>query len=153
MRIRLSTILFFFVLAPVGHACSWSYDYFFQVSKLRGSVVGVNRGDPRQMVASIRHQVKLSGVRLKLRRYEWPVKDLDRLSVIKTALTDKRGYFDFGALPPGHYFLTIDTPWGWEDVFTVEVKRPGIETASVVIDISPNFPDCTGGHEFIIQSK
>jgi hypothetical protein len=97
--------------------------------------------------------VKLGGVRLKIRHYEWPVKDLDRLPVFKTALTDKSGNFDFGEVAPGHYFLTIDTPWGWEDVFTVEMKNIGIDTSSVDIDISPNFPDCTGGHEFIIHSK
>jgi len=71
---------------------------------------------------------------------------------VKQVEADDLGDFDFGALSPGHYTLMIASPWG-EDRFDVEVLQLQMPTASVTIDVSPNYPDCTGGHEFISVSK
>jgi hypothetical protein len=68
--------------------------------------------------------------------------------IVKMVETDGDGMFDFGPLQAGHYTLTIDD----EDSFDVEVKELPQVTESVTIDVSPVYPDCTGGHEFIART-
>ena len=69
--------------------------------------------------------------------------------VIRTVETDTEGRFDFGPLGTGHYTLAIDG----NDSFDVEIKVLPQATESVTIDVSPVFPDCTGGHEFVVKTK
>jgi len=67
---------------------------------------------------------------------------------VKTVETNSDGHFDFGPLKIGHYTLVIEG-----DQFDVEIKDLPRLTESVTIDVSPIFPDCTGGHEFILKEK
>jgi hypothetical protein len=69
--------------------------------------------------------------------------------LVKKVETDGNGMFDFGVLRTGHYTLAIDD----EDFFDVEIKVLPQITESVTIDVSPVFPDCTGGHEFHIKTR
>ena len=69
--------------------------------------------------------------------------------IVKTLETDGKGVFDFGPLPTGHYTLVIDG----EDSFDVEIKELPQVTESVTIDVSPVYPDCTGGHEFNVKTR
>jgi hypothetical protein len=68
--------------------------------------------------------------------------------------TDDHGNFDFGVLNEGHYTLIVDDAgWGSSEWFDVEIKSLPKQTDSVTIDVSPHFPDCKGGHEFIVDTK
>lgn len=58
----------------------------------------------------------------------------------KTVETNEHGRFDFGSLKFGHYTLRVDG-----DLFDVEIKDLPRQTESVTIDVSPIYPDCTGG--------
>ena len=82
-------------------------------------------------------------VRLPYRRTE-----AGENQIVKQLVADDDGNFDFGPLPVGHYTLLIASTRG-EDTFDVQVTPLQKPTASVTIDVSPNYPDCTGGHEFI----
>lgn len=77
-----------------------------------------------------------------------------RLVPVKSVLTDTDGKFDFGVLRPSHYFLKASDEKGslsaW---FEVEVKGPPNPKESETIDISPVYPDCSGGHEFIVRAN
>ena len=74
--------------------------------------------------------------------------------LVKKSTADEDGNFDFGSLNLGHYTLIVDdVSWGSSDWFDVEIKALPRQTESVTVDISPNFPDCKGGHEFIISSN
>jgi hypothetical protein len=64
-----------------------------------------------------------------------------------SVLDDREGRFDFGPLGTGHYTLEIDG----KDWFDVEIKVLPQVTESVTIDVSPVFPDCTEGHEFVVK--
>ena len=76
------------------------------------------------------------------------------MSLVKKSTADDDGNFDFGTLNQGHYTLIVDdVGWGSSTWFDVEIKNLPRQTESVIVDISPNFPDCKGGHEFIINSK
>jgi hypothetical protein len=74
--------------------------------------------------------------------------DLKRIAVVKT---DANGNFDFGKVGIGHYYLHVDAKdsGAMEDSFEVEVTDRARLTQSILIDISPVHPDCTGGHDFI----
>lgn len=54
----------------------------------------------------------------------------------------------------GHYTLVVDdeklSSSNW---FDVEMKDRSLAKESVIIDVSPHFPDCKGGHEFIVKTK
>ncbi|MGB9007469.1 MAG: hypothetical protein WCC18_02555 [Candidatus Acidiferrales bacterium] len=76
------------------------------------------------------------------------------MPLVKKTEADDSGNFDFGALNDGHYTLVVDDPkWASSSWFDVEIKKLPRQTDSVIVDVSPNFPDCKGGHEFIIKSK
>jgi hypothetical protein len=112
--------------------CSFSTNYFYEVTNLRGTVV-------RQQA------------RLILYEYCWPC-DVFSRGPVKSVVANGDGKFDFGSLKPGHYYLRIEDEKGplsaW---FQVEVKGPQNANESETIDISPVYPDCTGGHEFIVK--
>ena len=127
------------------YACSWAIGYFHQVTQLRGTVVGMHRGWPRWL----RLHVTRGNVNLRLYEYRWPVQDISEMPLVKTAKTDNNGWFDFGNLPEGHYKLVIDWPVEYGNLFDVEIKKLPQPTISVKIDVTLNFPDCTGGHEFL----
>ena len=93
-----------------------------------------------------------SNVTLALYEYQWPAK-IEDLNLVKKAKSDSTGHFDFGTVRRGHYTLAIDTPWNGRDIYDVEVVAASSKTASITIDISPNFPDCTHGHEFIVHQR
>jgi len=91
-------------------------------------------------------------VNLRLYEYRLP-RSLRESQPVANARTGKDGGFDFGQLHDGHYTLFIHWPEEYGNIFDVEIKRLPLETSSILIDVSPVNPDCTGGHEFIIKSK
>ncbi len=159
MRVRNGVLATAFLLllgvllgVPQTRACSWAIGYFHQVTALKGRVVGTDV-TLFQYAGWLRQSFARKHVKLTLYEYRWP-RALDNMVPVKTAETDKYGKFDFEALGTGHYTLVIDEKtWGHSDWFDVEVKELPRSTESVTIDVSPNFPDCTGGHEFIVKMK
>jgi hypothetical protein len=141
-------------------SCSLVRGYFYQVTKLRGRIVGMTNYWPLLGYRSypsypswIRHRLSRDNVKLRLDNYGWPTRNRSETPPIKTVTTDKNGGFDFGSIPVGHYTLVIDWPVIDGDFFDVEVNNRAVETSSVTIDVSPVDPDCKGGHEFMIRSK
>jgi hypothetical protein len=128
----------------MAYPCSWAIGYFNQVTCLRGTVVGLNRGWPRWL----RQRVTRDNVNMRLYRYRWPLRPSE-MPAVKKVKTDDSGRFDFGELQEGHYTLVIDWPSEYAEWFDVEIKKLPRQTSSVKIDVSPVYPDCTGGHEFI----
>jgi hypothetical protein len=141
-------ILAFLLLLTVlqAHACEWTVGYFYQVTTLKGQVVGTtSHGLPRWL----RQSFAKKHAKLVLYEYRWPRARNNMPPIIKTVETDGEGMFDFGLLGAGHYVLAIDD----EDSFDVEIKELPQVTESVTIDVSPVYPDCTGGHEFIVRTR
>ena len=141
----------FALLAVVrtAYPCSFPIGYFYQVTRLRGTVVGVNRGDLRHSFRWARQRVIRPDVKLTLYEYRWPVKTLDELPVVKVVKTDRSGRFDFGTLSRGHYRLHISDPWGFGSPFDIEIVSQPKPINIEMIDISPVYPDCKSGHEFV----
>jgi hypothetical protein len=141
-----------FLGVPQAQPCSWAVGYFHQITVLKGQVVGSNIA-LFQPVRWLRQSFVRKRAKLTLYQYCWPCA-LNEMVPVKTVETDNDGKFDFGVLGPGHYTLVVDEKtWGRSDRFDVEVKDLPRSTESVTIDVSPNFPDCTGGHEFIVKMK
>jgi hypothetical protein len=133
-------------------ACSWAVGYFYQVTSLRGTVVG-SKFPALHSSRWFRQSVVRPQAKLILYDYCWPC-DVRSLAPVKSVFTDNDGKFDFGILKPSHYYLRIDDERGsLSDWFEVEVKGPPNPKESVTIDISPVSPDCTGGHEFIVRAN
>jgi hypothetical protein len=86
--------------------CKFAIGYFYQVTSLRGTVLGMNRGWPRWL----RQRVARGNVNLRLYEYRWPLHDRSEMPFVKTVRTDTGGQFDFGVLQQGHYTLVIDCP-------------------------------------------
>jgi hypothetical protein len=129
-----------------ARACTWAVGYFYQVTALKGQVVGTTyHGLPRWL----RQSFAKKHAKLVLYEYRWPRARNNMPPVIKTVETDGKGMFDFGPLQTGHYTLAIDD----QDSFDVEIKELPQVTDSVTIDVSPVYPDCTGGHEFIVRTR
>lgn len=141
-----------FLFPSVAGACTWADGYFHQVTQLRGSLVGVKYGDLRHPFRFLRQRVVVGEARLTLYRYPFNTATDVTKQVLKTVTTDGRGTFDFGPVPLGHYTLLIASTRG-TDRFDVEITRLRRATRSVLIDVSPNYPDCTGGHEFISSQE
>jgi hypothetical protein len=72
--------------------------------------------------------------------------------IVARTKADANGWFDFGSLPAGHYTLIVRGR-NMADWVDVEIMPTGSQTDYVVFDISPNFPDCKGGHEFMVKRK
>jgi hypothetical protein len=140
--LAVSLALFSFSTA---RACTLATGYFYQVTALKGHVVGTHGRfifAPRWFRQSfIRRHAKLA-----LYEYRQP---WDESLLVKTLESDERGTFDFGPLKIGHYVLRIDD----SDLFDVEIKDMPRITESVTIDVSPINPDCSGGHEFSVNTK
>ena len=133
--------------AQQAYPCSWAIGYFHQVTCLRGEVVGTSRGWPRW----IRQRISRPNVRLRLYEYRFPVSKRSDMPLVKTVTTDENGRFDFGSVADGHYTLMVDWPADDANPFDVEIKQKlPRRTASVKIDATWHYPDCTGGHEFIV---
>jgi len=131
-------------------SCSWAMGYFYQVTSLRGTVVG-SKFPVLHSFRWFRQSVVRPQAKLILYEFCWPC-DLRSLAPVKTVFTGTDGKFDFGILKPSHYYLRIDDEKGsLSDWFEVEVKEPPNPNESETIDISPVYPDCTGGHEFIVR--
>jgi hypothetical protein len=129
-------------------ACEFVEGYFYQVTALRGQVVGTTfRGLPRWL----RQSFARKHVAVTLYEYRRPSRRTDQ-PLVKTVETDDEGKFDFGILKTGHYELVVGDVWSLES-FDVEVTELTRETVSVTIDASPFYPDCTGGHEFIVRTR
>ncbi len=79
------------------------------------------------------------------------MKERTDLPLVKVTKTDAHGRFDFGPLPKGHYSLNLEAADG-DTWFYVEVgTHPNHD--NYLIDISPVYPDCSGGHEFLPVPK
>jgi hypothetical protein len=134
-----------FLAVPPGRTCEFSTDYFYQITALKGRVVGLNSRfyAPRwSRQAFARRNTKLA-----LYKYSWP--PVRNSMPIRTVETDVNGKFDFGPVNAGHYTLII----GDADSFNVEVKDNPKRTATITIDVSPVSPDCTGGHELLVKTE
>jgi hypothetical protein len=138
------------LLAQSASPCSWAIGYFYQVTALRGRVVGSTRHGVTRVV---RQSLAAKYVTLKLYEYRWPAPPLSQRSALKTVQADDNGRFDFGDVKIGHYSLSIEGH-GFGDGYDVEIKQdlPRL-TDAVIIDASPVLPDCSGGHEFIVIPK
>jgi hypothetical protein len=147
-RAKKTAVVVAYVLLFTGlpaRSCSWAVGYFHQVTALKGQVVGSTyHGLPRWL----RQSFARKHAKLALYEYRWPRAQNAMPPLVKTLETDGNGAFDFGPLLTGHYTLVIDG----EDSFDVEIKELPQVTASVTIDVSPIYPDCTGGHEFNVRT-
>jgi hypothetical protein len=134
-------------VACQADACEW-VEAFHQVTAIRGHVVGRKLG-PVQF-GWLRQSFSVANATLTLYEYRSPARpaDLKSIAVVKT---DANGNFDFGKVNVGHYYLHMDAKnsGAMEDWFEVEVTDRVRPTRSILIDISPVHPDCTGGHDFI----
>jgi len=138
------------IVAFQAYPCSWAEGYFHRVSRLRGNIVGADIG-PLQYVHWLRQSFARRNARITLYEYHRPIKQRDDMPLVITTKTDVNGYFDFGEVGSGHYTLVVDDDdWQSSDWFDVEVNQEAKETVAVLIDVSPHFPDCKGGHEFIV---
>jgi hypothetical protein len=152
VRVAACYLLTLTALIPKASPCSLIEGYFYQVTRLRGMVVGVGEGDYRHTIRSLRQQAVAGGMKLSLYAYTLSLKLPSDTRPIRFTKTDKDGKFDFGTLPSGRYALFVEAPWGTEQ-FDVEITQLKQTTESVMIDVSPIDPDCKGGQEFIITSK
>src|SRR6266478_6125053 len=146
MKFALAVAPLVLLFVSQTNACSFAIGYFRQVTALKGRVVGTTcHGLPRWL----RQSFARKHARLALYEYRWPRVAWDDALPFKTAETDDHGNFDFGLLRIGHYTLRIDN----NDVFDVEVKDLPRVTDLVTVDVSPVYPDCTSGHEFVVRNR
>lgn len=127
-------------------ACSFGRGYFYQITALKGRVVGTEELHIFDSLRWLRQAFVRKHAKLTLYEYREP---FDRRLLVMTVETDDHGNFDFGPLRIGHYTLRINDG----SSFNVEIKDLPQKTRSVIIDASPVYPDCSGGHEFIIKTK
>jgi hypothetical protein len=120
--------------------CEQPSGHFHQVTRLRGTVVGVNASDWRHAVRWFRQRASVGDAKLTLYEYRAPLRPGEDLRVVKVARTNKHGVFDFGVLPKGHYTLRIDDSWGGETRFDVEITSLPKPVDIVMIDVSPLYP-------------
>ncbi len=154
----LALSLLLVLTAPKATPCEFALGYFYQVTALRGQVVGTDAFILHSF-RSWRQSVARKHAKLTLYEYRWPVHSLNELPLVKTIFADANGRFDFGPLKNGHYTLVVDGQFASDErglgtqVFDVEMKELPRVTESVLIDVSPFTPDCMGGHEFIVKLK
>lgn len=153
---RIIVVVGLVIQAEQAISCEFSVGYFYQVTRLRGTVVGMSNYWPllgyRAYPRWLRQRVRRDNAVLRLYEYRWPL-NFRRATPVATTRSDEHGTFDFGTLREGHYTLVIDWATEHSDQFDVEIKKLPAETLSVKIDVSPVDPDCTGGREFISYSK
>ena len=136
------------ILSGSAQACSWAVGNFYQVTALRGRVVGKDLG--LLGFRWLRQSFSAKGATLTLYEYRHPAKIAD-LKVVAEIKADSHGNFDFGSIPKGHYTLDIytNTSDRMGGSFDVEVTDAVRTTRNITLDVSPAKPDCSGGHEFI----
>ena len=122
------------LLSSMCQACSLIEGYFHQVTLIRGTVVGSSWIPFRWA----RQSVSVGDATLTLFEYRSAARleELKRVAVVKA---DRKGRFDFGTIPKGHYSLAIqvsgsDRMGGW---FDVEITDSVKATKSITIDVSP----------------
>jgi len=137
-------------------ACEFAVGYFYQVTALRGQVVGTNfasnfaLGLPRWF----RQSFAKRNAQLSLYEYVWPPRPINEMQAVRAVETDANGKFDFGILKAGHYTLVVDEGTLCVSCsFDVEVKDLPHATVSVIVDVTPIKPDCSDGHEFIVRTR
>ncbi len=136
-----------------AYGCQFTDGYFHQVTRLQGRVAGKNLKafGPLQHVRWLRQSYSVEA-ELTLYKYEWPIERPDKLVGVAHTRSDSSGYFNFGdSVPEGHYFLVI-TKSELSERFDVEITKKVKPTKSITIDVSPVYPDCKGGHEFVVRS-
>jgi len=148
VELRITALILLVCFATHADACSWTVGYFRQVTRLKGKVVGKSLG-PLQF-RWLRRAFSVSGAELEVYEYSrpWP-KDAQPFA---RTVANPAGEFEFAALKEGHYTLRI-RGGGMQDAFDVEITSKVPFTKEVTLDISPIFPDCSGGHEFEVQPK
>jgi len=152
LRLR-NTLTFLALLTiqpSVCSACTFVDGYFYQVTDLHGQVVGRRLG-PLQF-RWLRQSFNAKGANLTLYEYR-PSTRREHLKNIAAARADDGGRFNFNSIQEGHYILIVEAKDLGEQRFDVEVTPRTKATTSVLIDVSPVRPDCTGGHEFIVRVK
>jgi hypothetical protein len=143
-KIAIPIALLLLLSVTRANACEWATGYFQQITALRGRVVGADiRGLPRWL----RQSFPRKHTKVTLYEYQWSHPPR-ALPLVKAVETGNNGRFDFGPVKTGHYTLVVEN-----DQFDVEVKDLPHLTESITIDVSPFYPDCTGGHEFIVKTK
>jgi hypothetical protein len=138
-------VSFLLLWVESANACSLANGYFYQVTCLKGRLVGRSLG-PMQF-RWLRRAFSVPGAELTLYRYSDVFRRDQKPQPVAQVKADAAGYFDFGSIPEGHYRLKI-VGTNLQDSFDVEITQSVPATTSIVIDISPIHPDCTGGHEF-----
>ena len=147
MRRSRRILLIFAILSGWCWACTLAHGYFHQVTAIRGRVVGKDLGPFG--FRWLRQSFGIHDASLTL--FEYGGARFEELKKVAEVKTDDHGDFDFGPIPKGHYFLNVvvkdsDSLGG---LFDVEITDSVRTTKSVMIDVSPIHPDCTGGHEFV----
>jgi len=143
-RPRFMVLVALLYAVDLAHTCTLANGYFYQVTRLRGAIVGTATG----WRGWLRHRVPVASTKIRLYKYCHPCHVTDQ-PPIRVVETDEEGRFDFGPLKVGHYTLVVDWPTN-ADSFDVEITQLPTTTALVKIDVSPIRPDCTGGHEFTV---
>jgi hypothetical protein len=148
VKIFITILAIVFCFAITGDACSLIRGYFHQVTHLKGRVVGKSLGAIQ--FRWLRRMYNVSGAELEVYEYgrPWP-RDAKPLA---QTIANSAGEFEFGTLKEGHYSLFIKGG-GMQDSFDIEITNKVPRTKEVTLDISPIFPDCTGGHEFEVQAE
>jgi hypothetical protein len=149
VRLVACWVLLLLLVAPQASACSWARGHFHQVTQLKGKVVGRSLG-PIQF-QWLRQMFAVSGAELRLYEYDQPFRWDRKPPAVAKATTNSAGEFEFKDIKEGHYRLEVDGG-ALQDMFDVEITKKVPPTAWVTIDVSPNFPDCSGGHEFEVRS-
>jgi hypothetical protein len=132
-----------------GSGCSWAPGYFYQATCLKGRVVGRSLG--LVQFRWLRRMFAVSSAELRLYDYNQPFHWDNKPPVVAKTSTTRTGDFEFGALKEGHYRLEISSA-NLDDYFDVEITSRVPLTKNITIDISPISPDCTGGHEFEVET-
>jgi hypothetical protein len=132
-------------------SCEWAQGYFHQVTVIKGQVVGKSLWLTQWRW--LRQSFSVTNAELILFKYPDAYSPLDKLpKPVARTRTDSKGWFDFGTVPRGRYTLIVRSG-ELSDWFDVEVTPTVPATDYVKVDVSPNRPDCTGGHEFIVRKK
>jgi len=148
VKTAVSVLLIVATLNYGGHACTHATGYFHQVTAIKGRIVGK---DLRLFsLRWLRQSFSVANATLTLYEYRSQQKAQESKRIAETH-TDSDGRFDLGATPNGHYILDIKVK-GSDEMggrFDVEVTDEVGQTESLLIDVSPINPDCSGGLEFI----
>jgi hypothetical protein len=100
----------------------------------------------------LRRLFSVSGAELTLYNYDQPFDWTNKLPAVARTRATPAGQFEFGDIKQGHYRLEI-SDGNLDDLFDVEITNRVSKTKSILIDVSPIFPDCTGGHQFEVEAE